>query len=104
MEIRETLDNFIAAICLDPKHVGAYKFRAEIYSRYDQFQNALQNSEMVLILAPNTPNASCNLGIAYYALGDDAEDRQFLNTCYQKDPDPQTRGYYETEARKVLFA
>lgn len=39
------------------------------------------------------PNASRNVGIAHYALGDDAEGRQYLNTCYQKDPDPQTRGY-----------
>jgi predicted Zn-dependent protease len=104
VEIRASLDDFTATICLDPKDVSAYKLCAELYSRYDQFQNALQDSEMVLKLDPNSPNASCNVGIAHYALGDDAEGRQFINTCYQKDPDPQTRGYNETEVRKVLFA
>ncbi|MGE0468099.1 MAG: hypothetical protein AB7P19_01750 [Nitrospira sp.] len=34
----------------------------------------------------------------------DQEGRQFLNTCYQKDPHPRTRGYYETEVNKVLYA
>jgi len=99
---REALDDFTAAIRLDPKHVGAHKFRAEIYSRHDQFQNALQDSAMVLKLDPATPNAYCNVGFAHYALGHDAQGRQYLNTCYQKDPNPQTRGYYETEVRKVL--
>lgn len=101
---REALEDFTAAIRLDAKHVGAYKFRAEIYSRRDQFQNALADSEMVLKLDPTTPNAYCNVGFAHYALGHDAEGRKLLNTCYQKDPDPQTRGYYETEVRKVLVA
>lgn len=101
---REALEDFTAAIRLDAKHVGAYKSRAEIYSRRDQFQNALTDSEVVLKLDPATPNAYCNIGFAHYALGHDAEGRQFLTTCYQKDPDPQMRGYYETEVRKVLFA
>jgi tetratricopeptide (TPR) repeat protein len=101
---REALDDFTAAIRLDPKYVGAYKFRAEIYSRYDLFQNALQDSEMVLKLDPATPNAYCNVGFAHYALRHDAQGRQYLNTCYQKDPSPQTRGYYEAEVRKVLLA
>ena len=34
----------------------------------------------------------------------DQEGRQFLNACYRKDPDPQTRGYYETEVNKVMYA
>lgn len=101
---REALDDFTAAIRLDPKHIGAYKFRAELYSQSDQFQNALQDSEMVLKLDPNQPNAYCNIGFAHYALGHDAEGRQYLNTCYEKDPDPQTRGYYEAEVQKVLLA
>jgi len=101
---REALDDFTAAIRFDPKHVGAYKARAEIYSRHEQFQNALADSEKVLALDPATPNAYCNVGFAQYAVGHDAEGRKFLNTCYQKDPDPQTRGYYETEVRKVLVA
>lgn len=99
---REALDDFTAAIRFDPKHVGAYKARAEIYSRHENFQLALQDSEIVLKLDPATPNAYCNVGFAHYALGHDAEGRKLLNTCYQKDPDPQTRGYYETEVRKVL--
>ncbi len=101
---REALEDFTAAIRFDPKHVGAYKARAEIYSRHEQFQNALQDSEIVLKPDPGTPNAYCNVGFAHYALGHDAEGRKLLNTCYQKDPDPQTRGYYETEVRKVLVA
>jgi len=101
---REALDDFTAAIRFDPKHVGAYKSRAEIYSRHEQFQAALDDSEKVLKLDPATPNAFCNVGFAHYALGHDAEGRKFLITCYQKDPDPQTRGYYETEVRKVLAA
>ena len=101
---REALDDLTAAIRLNPKHAGAYKFRAELYSRYDQFQNALQDSEMVLKLDPALPNAYCNVGFAHYALGHDAEGRKFLNSCYQKDPDPQTRAYYETEVRKVFVA
>ena len=101
---REALDDFTAAIRLDPKHVGAYKSRAEIYRRQDQFQHALTDSEVVLKLDPTTPNAYCNVGFAHYALGHDAEGRKLLNTCYQKDPDPQTRGYYETEVNKVLYA
>ena len=101
---REALDDFSAAIRFDPKHVGAYKARAEIHSRHEQFQNALQDSEIVLKLDPGTPNAYCNVGFAHYAVGHDAEGRKLLNTCYQKDPDPQTRGYYESEVRKVLVA
>lgn len=101
---REALDDFTAAIRLDETHVGAYKSRAEIYSRYENFQQALQDSERVLKLNPATPNAYCNVGFAHYAVGHDAEGRKFLSTCYQKDPDPQTRGYYETEVRKVLVA
>ena len=101
---REALDDFTAAIRFDPKHVGAYKARAEIYSRHENFQLALQDSEIVLKLDPATPNAYCNVGFAHYALGHDAEGRKLLNTCYQKDPDPRTRGYYETEVTKVLYA
>lgn len=101
---REALDDFTAAIRFDPKHVGAYKARAEIYSRHENFQLALQDSEIVLKLDPATPNAYCNAGFAHYALGHDAEGRKLLTVCYQKDPDPQTRGYYETEVRKVLVA
>ena len=99
---REAIDDFTAAIRFDARHVGAYKSRAEIYSRHEQYQNALQDSEVVLRLDPATPNAYCNVGFAQYALGHDAEGRKFLNTCYQKDPDPNTRGYYEMEVRKVL--
>lgn len=101
---REALDDFTSAIRLDAKHVGAYVYRAQIYSRYDQYQNALEDSEKVLKLAPANPNAYCNVGFAHFALGHDAEGRRYLNTCYQKDPDPQTRGYYEAEVRKVLAA
>lgn len=101
---REALHDFSAAIALDSKHVGAYKSRAEIYSRHEQFQQALEDSEIVLKLDPATPNAYCNVGFAHYAVGHDGEGRKFLNTCYQKDPDPQTRGYYETEVNKVLYA
>lgn len=98
---REALEDFTAAIRLDGKHVGAHAFRAQIYSRHEQFQNALADSEQVLKLDPATPNAYCNVGFAHYALGHDAEGRKFLNTCYQKDPDPQTRGYYETQVNNV---
>jgi len=101
---REALEDFTAAIRLDGTHVGAYKARAEIYSRHEQYQNALTDSEKVLTLDPATPNAYCNVGFAHYALGHDADGRKFLTTCYQKDPDPQTRGYYEAEVRKVLVA
>lgn len=101
---REALDDLTAAIRFDPRHVGAYTVRAEIYRRHDQFHDALQDSQMVLKLDPALPNAYCNVGLAHYALGHDAEGRQFLNTCYQKDPDPQTRAHYETEVRKVLVA
>ena len=59
---------------------------------------------MVLKIAPNTPNVYCNVGLTHYVLGHDNDGRQFLNTCYQKDPNPQTSGYNETEVRKVLFA
>ena len=101
---REALNDFTEAIKLDADHVGAHLYRAQVYSHFDQFQQALQDSEIVLKLAPDTPNAYCNLGLAHYALGHDQEGRQFLNTCYQKDPDPQTRGYYETEVNKVMYA
>lgn len=57
---------------------------------------------MVLKLDPTTPNVSCNVGIAHYALGDDAEGRQIFNTCHQKLTNPHTRGYYEAEVRRVL--
>ena len=101
---REALEDFTAAIRLDGTHVGAHAFRAQIYSRHEQYQNALGDSEQVLKLDPATPNAYCNVGFAHYALGHDAQGRKFLNICYQKDPDPQTRGYYETEVNKVLHA
>lgn len=101
---RDALNDFTEAIKLDAGHVGAHLYRAQVYSHFDQFQQALQDSEIVLKLAPDTPNAYCNLGLAHYALGHDQEGRQFLNTCYQKDPDSQTRGYYETEVNKVLYA
>ena len=51
---------------------------------------------MVLKLDPNTPNAYCSVDLAHYALGHDAEGRQYLDICYEKLPDPPTRGYYET--------
>lgn len=101
---REAMEDFTAAIRLDPRHVGAYAFRAQIYSRHEQFQNALADSEKVLTLDPSTSNVYCNVGFAHYALGHDADGRKFLTTCYQKDSDPQTRGYYETEVNKVLYA
>jgi tetratricopeptide (TPR) repeat protein len=101
---REALEDFDAAIRLDPKYVGAYVFRAQLYSKYDRYQNALQDSAMALKLDPAIPNAYCNVGFAHYALGHDAEGRNYLNTCYEKDPDPQTRAYYETEVRRVLYA
>jgi hypothetical protein len=59
---------------------------------------------MVLRLDPATPNAYCHVGFAQYALGHDAEGRHHLDVCYQKDPDPQTRAYYEAEVRKILSA
>jgi tetratricopeptide (TPR) repeat protein len=101
---RDALNDFTEAIKLDADHVGAHLYRAQIYSHFDQFQQALEDSEIVLKLAPDTPNANCNLGLAHYALGHDQEGRQFLNACYRKDPDPQTRGYYETEVNKVMHA
>lgn len=101
---REALNDFTEAINLDAKHVGAHLSRAQVYSHFDQFQQALDDSEVVLNLAPDTPNAYCNVGLAHYALGHDAEGRNFLNTCYQKDGDPQTRGYFETEVNKVQYS
>lgn len=101
---RDALNDFTEAIKLDARHVGAYQSRAQVYSHFDQFQPALQDAEVVLKLAPNTPNAYCNVGLAHFALGHDGEGRKFLNTCYQKDGDPQTRGYFETEVNKVLYA
>jgi hypothetical protein len=48
---------------------------------------------MVLKLdTPPPSNVSCNVGIAHYALGDDAEGRQVLNTCHQKVPNPPCMG------------
>lgn len=101
---REALNDFTEAIKLNAKHVGAHQSRAQVYSHFDQFQPALQDAEVVLKLAPDTPNAYCNVGLAHFALGHDAEGRKFLNTCYQKDGDPQTRGYFEMEVNKVLYA
>jgi len=73
MEMREPPNDFTDAICLDPRYVGDHKFCAEIDSWYDQFQNALQDSEMVLKFdTPPPSNISCNVGIAHYALGDEA--------------------------------
>ncbi len=100
----EALNDFTEAITLDADHVGAHLYRAQVYSHLEQFQQALQDSEIVLKLAPDTPNAYCNLGLTHYALGHDQDGRQFLNACYQKDPDPRTRGYYETEVTKVMYA
>lgn len=101
---REAVNDFTEAIKLDPKHVGAYNFRAQVYGNMDDFQHALQDAEMVLKLAPDTPNAYCNAGLAQYGIGHDQDGRKYLITCYQKDADPQTRGYYETEVNKVLYA
>jgi len=48
---------------------------------------------MVLKLDPNTSNASCNVGIAHYAQGDDAEGCEFLNACAtRKIPIPRRAG------------
>ncbi|CUS38594.1 tetratricopeptide repeat protein [Candidatus Nitrospira nitrificans] len=101
---RDALNDFTEAIKLDADHVGAHLYRAQVYSHFDQFQQALEDSKIVLKLAPDTPNAYCNLGLAHYALGHDQEGRQFLNACYQKDSDPRTQGYYETEVNKVMYA
>jgi hypothetical protein len=98
--MREALDDFTPPISLDPRHVESDEFHAEHYKLYDQFQNAVQDSEMVIKLDPNT---SCNVVFAHHALGDDAEARQFMNTCYQKDPDPRCVGIINTDVRKVLF-
>lgn len=57
-EMCEAQDDFTAAICLDPRHVGAYEFHAKLHSRYDRIQKGLQDSEPVLKSDLNTTNAS----------------------------------------------
>ncbi|WP_173043698.1 tetratricopeptide repeat protein [Nitrospira sp. KM1] len=100
----EALEDFNGAVGLDPKHIPAYKARAEILRKYGQYLSALQDAETILRLDPSSPRAYCGVGIAHYALGQESEGKKFLNMCFEKDPSPRIRDHYENEARKAQHA
>ena len=59
---------------------------------------------MVLKLDPNTPNASCNVGIAHYLLGDDALAASSSTPATRKIPIPHAWVVRNRSAEGVLCA
>ena len=101
---REAAEDFpTAAIRLDANHVGAYKSLREIYSRHEQFQAALDDSEKVLARSCHAERL-LQRRVCPLCAGPRRRRPEVSPPAIRKDPDPQTRGYYETEVRKVLAA
>ena len=77
-----------------PNRADAYVLRAQAGTMLGQIPQALQGYSTAITLQPTAE--------AYCALGYDGDGRKSLTTCYQDDPNSQTRGDYEAEVNTVL--
>jgi hypothetical protein len=56
---------------------------AEAHGKKQQFADALRKYKEAAKLDPSTPAYQCNIGMAYYALGDEARAHLYFGRCYQ---------------------
>ncbi|HEU5057334.1 MAG TPA: tetratricopeptide repeat protein, partial [Kofleriaceae bacterium] len=56
---------------------------AESYGKKQQFADALRNYKRAAELDPATAAYQCNIGMAYYALGDEARAHLYFGRCYK---------------------
>lgn len=103
-EAEQALSDFNAALRLDPKLLAAYKYRAGIYEDRGQYQKAGADLRTWLALAPNTPEPYCHIALLRFYEGKDADGQQWFKTCFEKDPSPQNRQYYDHQVRNVYAA
>ncbi len=56
---------------------------AEGFGKKQQFADALKNYKEAAKLDPDTAAYQCNIGMAYYALGDEARAHLYFGRCYK---------------------
>lgn len=56
---------------------------AESYGKKQQFADALRNYKEAAKLDPDTAAYQCNIGMAYYALGDEARAHLYFGRCHR---------------------
>lgn len=100
---QEALEDLTAAIRLNPRHEEAYILRAKLYGKLNHFARAIEDYKILIGLDRNHAPNYCNMGLAHYGLGQDGEGRRWLQACYERDRDPDTRRYYEGEIQRLAW-
>lgn len=103
-EGEQALADLNAALRLDRKLLAAYKYRAGAYEDRGQYHLAEADLKAWLDLAPDTPEPYCHMGLLRFYEGKDADGQQWFKTCFEKDPSPQNRQYYDHKVRNVYAA
>lgn len=84
---QKAIEDFTTALRLDPKSTSAYSYRAEIYERSGQLENALNDYSAIIKLAPNDEDAYYKRGsVYYYNLKQPEKAIPDFSTCISLDP------------------
>lgn len=87
---QKALDHFNAALEIDPQHVSAYQWRANLLARLGQTQEALADYRMALKFEPDTAEAHYNLGVLLSDAGDtDAGGRHLARAAELSPQSPE---------------
>ena len=74
-----------AASGADKEQAAKLAADAESFGRKQQFADALRNYKRAAELDPDTAAYKCNIGMAYYALGDEARAHLHFGRCHQQN-------------------
>ena len=67
----------------DKEQAAKLAAEAESFGKKQQFADALKNYKEAAKLDPGTAAYQCNIGMAYYALGDEARSHLYFGRCYK---------------------
>lgn len=67
----------------DKEQAAKLAAEAESFGKKQQFADALKNYKEAAKLDPATAAYQCNIGMAYYALGDEARSHLYFGRCYK---------------------
>ena len=95
-DLEQALEQFKAAIQLDPDNIESYVNLGIVYKKQKKFQHALKAYEKAISLKPTSPEPYYNLAILY----DDTRDFKMAANAYNRFLQ-LARGKYHPQKQKI---
>jgi cytochrome c-type biogenesis protein CcmH/NrfG len=90
-EMEAARDAYSACIKLAPKHLGARVALAHVLRKLGQHRDAIKHAMIALEQAPTDADALYAVGMAYFARGDTAAARRYLQAFLHARPELESR-------------